>query len=284
MGRRFETSLKPPKAKWVGGYKSGAINPGEIADEVMGQVDGPWLTCYMIRRFGWPNFGSDDYKELCSWSLVTPLPGLWMTVTPFLGGGSNLHFGVLFDAETGRELERDPGRESFWRRRERAIRAWWKQTGSKLYALGTGDASAGDELVRHGNHEEGGKVWGLWKRPSAMKKVQALADDSMLFWWLAEFIADKHPEVDVPRQLNERELKCRESAFMRRAKAAIAATMRDLLRPVSVRDIGFSVLGRDEGMGPGAPRFEGAGCTPEYWYSAKAKRARCQMTRMKKIR
>ncbi len=120
MGSRFETSLKPSKAKWVGGYKAGAIDPSKIADEVMGQVDGPWLTCYMLRRFGWPNFGSDGYKELCSWSLVTPLPGLWMTVTPFLGGGSNLHFGVLFDAETGRELERDPGRESFWRRRERA--------------------------------------------------------------------------------------------------------------------------------------------------------------------
>ena len=43
MGSRFETSLKPPKTKWVGGY--------------------------MFRRFGWPNFGSDDYKELCSWSL-----------------------------------------------------------------------------------------------------------------------------------------------------------------------------------------------------------------------
>lgn len=276
MGRRFETSLKPPKTKWVGGYKAGAIDPSKIADEVMGQVDGPWLTCYMLRRFGWPNFGSDDYKELCSWSLVTPLPGLWMTVTPYLGGG-NLHFGVLFDAETGRELERDPGRESFWRRRERAIRAWWKRDGGKLYALGTGDpndTSGGDELVRHGNSEEGGKVWGLWKRPSAMKEVQTLADDSMLFWWLAEFIADKHPEVDVPRQLNERELKCRESAFMRRAKAAIAATMRDLLRPTSVRDIGFSVLGRDEGKGPGAPCFEGAGRTPEYWYSAKARRAR----------
>ena len=68
MAKRFDTSLAPQKAKWVGGYKSGAINPGEIADEVMGQVEGPWLTCYMIRRFGWPNFGSDDYKELCSWA------------------------------------------------------------------------------------------------------------------------------------------------------------------------------------------------------------------------
>lgn len=39
MGRRFETSLAPPKTKWAGGYKAGAIDPSKIADDVMGQVE-----------------------------------------------------------------------------------------------------------------------------------------------------------------------------------------------------------------------------------------------------
>lgn len=82
-----------------------------------------------------------------------------------------------------------------------------------------------------------------------MKKVQALAADATLFWWLGEFLAEKHPEVDVPRKMNEHELKCRETAFLRRAKAALASTMRDLLRPIGVRDISFNPLGRDGGQG-----------------------------------
>ena len=104
--KKFETSLAV-NARWSGGYAGGpGVDLDRWADEVFGgKVPGPWLCCYMLRRFGWPNAGSDDHKNLVSWDLTTPIKGLWLCVTPYLGG-SNLHFSILYNKVVGDKITR----------------------------------------------------------------------------------------------------------------------------------------------------------------------------------
>lgn len=282
---KFTTQLAPRGAKWDSGYAGGpGLSLSKIADEVFAdKVPGPWLAVYMLRRFGWPNIGSDDYKDLFSWMLTTPLDGLYLVVTPYLGG-SNLHFAVRFTREVGNKVDGDPGRESFVRRRERAVRRWWDKHGCELYIVGEGKIEGEEnELVHKAEgSEKDGKVWGLWKRlPSdARQKFGKAKPDPMMLWWLTEFITAKHPDAEVPAKMTEAEKAHRHTAFQARAVAAIKRTMRDLLRPTAVRDVDFNVFGRDEARasGPPAERWEGAGNTPEYWFSphAKGERAKAQ--------
>lgn len=98
MSETFQTELAPARtAEWGGYAASGEIDPRDWADQLYSvPVSGPWLCCYMIRRFGWPNHGSDPDKNLCSWCLTTPLNWLCLCITPYMGTG-NFHFAVRFD-------------------------------------------------------------------------------------------------------------------------------------------------------------------------------------------
>lgn len=277
--QKFTPALAPLTAKIAGGYSSnGIIDPDLWADEVFGAgIPGPWLAVYMLRRFGWPNAGSDDYKNLCSWCITTPVEGLYLLVTPYLGEASgnllglssrNLHFGVRFSREVGTELNRDSEIEKCWVRREKAIRRWWDSEGSDLYVFGSGDPTE-DALVLK-SVEKDGKVYGLWKRPDGYKRRQKLPaiGNQLFFWWLAEYIKKAHPGVLPEFKPEPRGL----TAFQRRAKQAIEKVLKDLMRPTYVRDVGFSPLGHGSGKGPVAEPFEGAGHTPEYWFSTRRKR------------
>lgn len=286
MVKAFETRAAPMDAPWSSGYAAGqGANPSRWADEMFGaSIPGPWLLAYMIRRFGWPNAGSDDYKDLCSWMLTTPIEGLYLVVTPYLGntGGKlqppfcgNLHFAVRFTKQIGEQLDRDPGREAFQRRRARAMRAWWNKHGCKMYVFGWGTKDGDADVLVHEYGQKDGKVWGLWKRPPRIKRPQSFPKepDGMLLWWLGEFLTKNHPEAKLPAKLTERERVHRETSFHKRARKAIEATLADLLRPVRVRDISFNPLGHTDGASkPEAERFEGAGYAAEYWFTKALKK------------
>lgn len=272
MASKFATKLTPPKTRFAGGYSSsGAVDPDEWADAIFGGViHGPWLAVYMLRRFGWPNVGSDDYKNLCSWCLTTPVDGLYLVVTPYLGGGSNIHFGVCFTREVGAELDRDPEVEKHWQRVEKAIRRWWDREGADLYAIGIGDP---EDVLVHEWSTANGETQGIWKRPENQKPHKLHVKQPGMFWqWMASFLEEKHPDVLPERKrIGER----RPTAFQRRARKAIEQVLRDLLRPIYVRDVGFSPLGHLDKAAkypPAAEPFEGAGNAPEYWFSQRRKR------------
>lgn len=271
MKKDFIAHLAPPNAPWDSGYASGyGLRLSKIADDVFVEhVPGPWLAVYMLRRFGWPNIGSDPHKDLCSWMLTTPIEGLYLVVTPYLGG-SNLHFAVRFTKEVGSEVDGDPGRESLKRRREAAVRQWWEATGSDLYVIGEGKPEDEPNELVHKGTEKDGVVLGLWTRlPSEERQAFGDAADPMLLWWLTEFIAAKHPEVNLPTTLTEEEQAQRHTPFQAEAEAAIKQTMWDLLRPTSVRDVEFGAFGRKRTRGEPAEPWEGAGNTPQYWFGAE---------------
>lgn len=284
---QFETKLCAIDTKWHSGYAGGnGMDVHKVADEALGGVvPGPWLTCYMIARFGWPNTGCDPYKNLCSWMLTTPMEGLYLSVTPYLGGGGNYHFAIRFTEEIGEELDRDPGREAFVRRRDEAVRAWWKEHGSKIYAIGEGLKDGDEDEIVHIYGEQDGIVAGLWRLPLKVDRPpEDLPEMPMFTWWLSDIISKHHPEADIPSRMNDQERADRgPTDFQRRAAEAVKAAIVDLLRPTRVRDIDFNIFGRPEkstkaqetieGRTP-TERWEGTGYAAEYWFTTvSAKKA-----------
>lgn len=302
----FLTSAPAPDdCTWDGGYAGGpGVRVSELADELFREpIAGPWLCVYMLRRFGWPNAGSDDYKELMSWTLTTPIKGLYLSVTPYLGRTEsrefdprwihNLHFAVRFTKEVGQKLDDQPGRWRAMDRRNRAVMRWWKTKGIKLYAWGCGKKVGDeDELVTEfgeashdPNNKYFGYVWGLWKRKPNMGRRDIPAAAQMVEWWLSELIKKHHPEVKLPK-MSAREKRMK-NTFAPKAHVALKRTMLDLLRNVYVRDINFNIFGGTEErtklgyackkhqvVTPGANYWGGAGNTPDYWFSKEAEKDR----------
>ena len=60
-----------------------------------------------------------------------------------------LHFAVRFTREVGNTVDADPGRESFVRRRERAVRRWWDKHGCELYLVGAGKVEGEENELVH---------------------------------------------------------------------------------------------------------------------------------------
>lgn len=293
----FLTSA-PEHPKWDLGYKGGTLRPSDLATEVFGEgVPGAWLSCYMLRRFGWPNCGSDDYKELMTWVLTTPIDGLFLSVTPYLGSSEdNLHFGVLYTKPVGLAIERDLGRERFWRRQHKFITRWWRTKGIKIYSWGYGLlVGDSDELTFLFSEDlaHPGKCWGLWKRTPKMKRKGDIPKQAkMVDWWISELLKKHHPEVKLPK-MTKREREQRGNRFQRQVNNALKRTILDLLRDTYVRDINFNCFGKTEHKGdscatkpkpiiePRAGYWPGAGNTPEYYYSNEGKKERTESRKKK---
>ena len=269
---RFEPISCSADEEWNHGYAGGpGMDVHAVADAAFGRtIPGEWLCCYMLRRFGPPNAGSDPYKNLCAWMLTTPIAGLFLLVTPYLGGGGNHHFAIRFTKEVGEALQRDPGRDSYLRRRDTAIRRWWDTKGGKLYAMGMGKKEGDEDELVHLYGEKDDMVGGLWRRPLRHDRPHdAIPEDGMLLWWFARFIEEKHPEVKLPK-MTKRERAQRKTAYQRRAVAAVTATMRALMRPTHVRDTDFNPFGRSEGEGTPVGPFADAGYAAEHLYTKVA--------------
>ncbi len=134
---------------------SGDLYPGKIAEEIYGdKFDYGHACAYLLRRFGFHLDGYDDYKELASWTLTTPMDGVYLWVSIRGHSHTSCCFGVEFSKEVYKKLrwlecmERlvriaDAQRLAMengypfatylkrkWNRRDRqAVRTWEKQQG-----------------------------------------------------------------------------------------------------------------------------------------------------------
>ncbi|ABD72159.1 hypothetical protein Rfer_4473 (plasmid) [Rhodoferax ferrireducens T118] len=57
------------------------------------------LFAYLFRRFGYPNRGWDGYKELTKYVLTTPHSDMVLSVVPYVGDNTSLHFTFLVPME-----------------------------------------------------------------------------------------------------------------------------------------------------------------------------------------
>jgi len=72
--------------KAYAGASIGIFDPGKIAESVLGGIRGGQLFAYLFRRFGYPNEGWDDRKELASYLLNTPMNDVFLSVIPYMAG------------------------------------------------------------------------------------------------------------------------------------------------------------------------------------------------------
>jgi len=88
----------------------GFITPDEWVRPDFMDMDGGMLFMYMFRRFGPSAWGSDPYKEIACWYLVTPNPDVILWVSPHPSGGyRSFGYGVNSGKYTNR---RDPAQKA----------------------------------------------------------------------------------------------------------------------------------------------------------------------------
>ena len=98
-----------------------------IDEAIGGSLPQGSLFAYLFRRFGFPNTGSDDYKELCRYYLTTTHPGMIMGIVPYSGGDSSISISFMVSHETRTACE-DWYQRSRKARHERFI-AWIEEQG-----------------------------------------------------------------------------------------------------------------------------------------------------------
>ncbi len=284
----------------AGGYAGGpVVSMGSLERKVFPRhhIPGGTLTAYMIRRFGWPNEGSDDHKELCAWTLTTPMEGLFLSVSPSLSGstasGSNLHFAVRFTKKTENLLTANPIRDAYFQRLRTAVRRWWEKTGKQKYLLCCADP-AKDKLILKFSENQRDKsdvrVLGLFERTSKHRTgiysrfPRPKYQDAMICDWLADWLEKNG--VRMPKWTKKLAHRSRYTTLQLQAHRALRASMMDLLHPTSISGTYINAYGdvlRDsiariamrrlpgDPLSNILPRFADAGNTPEYLYGPKPK-------------
>lgn len=82
-----------------------------IASVCGDEIDYGKLFAYCFRRFGYPEQGWDDYKQLVSYYLTTPHPDMVMCITPYVGNSSVITLGFYVEQESSRAIEAYAQRE-----------------------------------------------------------------------------------------------------------------------------------------------------------------------------
>jgi hypothetical protein len=97
-----QLAILKPHILYSGGMDGSVLRPGEIAEQVLPKVSGATLFAYCFRRFGYPNVGWDESKNLANYLLTTPEPGLFLEIVPYLGSTSSQ---LMFGYSIAKDLE-----------------------------------------------------------------------------------------------------------------------------------------------------------------------------------
>jgi len=76
-----------------------------IRDAVGDHIEYGSLFAYLFRRFGYPNSGWDDYKDLTQYHLSTPCKDMILQVVPFAGNTSIITFTFLVPMEALQKID-----------------------------------------------------------------------------------------------------------------------------------------------------------------------------------
>ena len=210
------------------GAMSGTLRPGDLAKEVFGEeLHYGALMAYCFRRFGPPNVGSDDHKDLCRWRISTPMEGVFLDIK--IGGSShtNLMFGYIVEER----IELALGREN------RAGRRRWRRNVARWAKRRFRD----DATVLAAIEE--------WDAP--LPKGETPEQE------MARYDRDRDKQ-EANRRIMEPVWKARREAFgdeirwcgplKDRVDAALRAAIADLKRPVYVRDVPINATGTMDHM------------------------------------
>jgi len=220
-----------------------------IIRSVIGEeIDYGKLFAYLFRRFGYPNRGWDDYKQLVTYYLTTPHPGMLLGITPYVGDTSAISMRFLVEAKTSCAIDAYGQRHrNAWEVRSldwaeaQGLPDWmqdwvhiynteyreafpevplatsWRQTVGFYYALG----------------EKGTKPYELTSRVAQFRE-KLREDFSKVEPYPAYYYR--------PSDLTE----CNDDDPLKPFVTAAIAALKDLLTPVGIRDQAINVFGEVE--------------------------------------
>lgn len=240
VGLSFQTSMATPKDVFLS---------DPIVAQVFGdEVDYGKLFAYCFRRFGYPNKGWDGYKQLVSYYLTTPHPDMVLEITPYVGDTASLSLRFLVPREAHFAIEMYARRDrEAWELRsldwaeQQGLPAWMPEW-LNIFNTEVREAFPGTPVAANWREavgiffvvgQEGSRVHELSQQIVAFRK--ALHQDySAIEPWPDYYLRP----ANIEEWPDEDPLK----AY---ALAALAA-LKDLRRPVGVRDQAINVFGTVE--------------------------------------
>lgn len=188
------------------GASAGTFDPGKLAKVEIGDIDWGRATTYMLRRFGLPNLGHDDYKEIARWLITTPIDGLFLT---FISRPH--HTSLLFGYVVSKALDARAKMLEMAQREDRwnAYVDWSNRM--------RGEPPPGSDQTLD-NYP------GPYDTP---EKRRALADEQDAIFGAFE---QDSPRPAPPSEIDE-------------MNNALRVALRDLLTPVGVRDQDINIIG-----------------------------------------
>jgi hypothetical protein len=214
------------KMKDVTGAKASDVADGhKLAIEVYGPLgltdddsrnnSGLTAFAYLWRRFGPPIYGSDSHKELCCYYLTTEDPQVFLFVSPS-GSGLAYAFGYMVK----KSLERKHFKETCgpllaWNKK---FETWWIKRNKETFPI---------------------------LRSNKAYKDASESDKQLV----AEAFSDVRWGQNAQTDLAEKDIgkypgRTEHSKASRHIQDTLKKAMRELLRPVYVRDAAINILGR----------------------------------------
>lgn len=205
------------------------------------------LFAYLFRRFGYPNAGWDDYKEMAKYLLTTPHPEMLLQVVPFAGDWTCITFSLFVAEDAVRAIDAFERRDHD----EWTVRAyaWQEQQGlpewmddwTHVYNEVELREALGLSTAEEANWREAIKFslpLGIEGEPHYELSRKACSFRQEMFQGYSEI----EPRPDNVTRSSQPDAWAEDDPLKPFAEAAITA-LKDLLRPVRVRDAAINALG-----------------------------------------
>lgn len=213
------------------GAMGGIFNLGDDAKRIVGEPTPGDTFIYLFRRFGYPRFGWDGHKELVSYRITTPMAGVLLTVRPNVTGGGIFGYMLREDIDRACEDEERKPYENWFRRCE----AWaWEKHDIEIVRVFEQDNAKLKRVF---------DKWGANKEDSDFKDQddvnRTFYDDQATIQIECQ---DRYTKIEQRPRLIQPEDR-EDNSIMKQCYTALCDTIRDLLRPVYVRDVMINVCG-----------------------------------------
>jgi hypothetical protein len=169
---------------------------------------------YLWRRFGPPWQGSDDYKDLVGYILTTPEPDVFLTLRLCVSG---LKYSVGYLARTSIRGENEAAAIEW----ENKFRDWWWAQEVVLHP----EYDKWKKWTKKRKEMISPKFWEDRTQPAIIKKAEKE---------IGKFPRRKYYDIKDWKKTR---------GVVHRVNAALVAAMKELLRPVYVRDVPINILG-----------------------------------------
>jgi len=230
----------------VASLTSGLINP--LVSEVCGEtLDYGKLFAYLFRRFGYPNFGWDGYKELTKYRLTTPRQDMFLQIVPCVSDSSSMQFEFYVPSTTRTVIDEHGQRfRKAWRLR---ALAWREQQGLPDW-MPEWLKVCNEVLIAEGLTSTAYSAWAdtlCWTSIFVMEQDKPYSDlalkaDTFTKALYADYRIIEPEPAYVKRALLWQDWD-EDDPFKVYAEAASIA-LKDLYRPVRVRDSAINAFGR----------------------------------------